>query len=267
MKTFLFANLRLVSFFYLIRLIGAKEPAYLVEVTKSTSLLERPSARSEKLADAEAGTTLLYLGKSRMGTWVKLQDSDGLKGWVPTDRTDYSEIKNQSDQFNKIQEINEESAVADHPSPSKEEMMDEILQYKHNESKTIRKFRIAPLMRWTSESEPASTRLGLRGDYALTPLAWASAEISFPSPHIKSHSSDISAALRYVMKTKLWGPSYYGPDFGYSLDKLEDGMRHHFAFGLTGGVVVGPIDFALRVGYDAFAHSRTSAEIQLGVSF
>lgn len=255
----------------------AREVPYLLEVKKDTPLFSRPSIKSQKLAEAEEGTLLLYVEKSKKNIWVKLRDSDGLEGWMPIERTDYKEVDEARSSIQQIQNIsNQSKGIKEEPQKTKEEMMEEALRAR-SEKPFMPKLRVAPIMRWLSDSEPASSRLGLRVDYnlgqtslngngALNP-AWFSAEATFPSPFKAHQNSDFSAALRYVWRAPLWGPLVYGPDLGYSVDNVGSNYRHHFSLGLATGVALGPVDLMLRGAYDFFARSRASVEVQLGVSF
>lgn len=257
--------------------LTARSVPYLLEVKKDTPLFSQPSVKSQRLAEAEEGTLLLYVEKSKKSIWVKLRDSDGLEGWMPIDRTDYKEVDEARTNIQHIQKISsQEKEHTQERQKSKEEMMEEALRARLDKP-FVPSFRIAPLMRWLSDSEPASSRIGLRVDYnlantslngngALNP-AWLSAEATFPSPFISRTHSDFTAALRYVWRAPLWGPLLYGPDMGYSVDNVGSSYRHHFSFGMAAGVAVGPVDLMLRGAYDFFARSRAMAEIQLGVSF
>jgi len=255
----------------------AREVPYLLEVKKDTPLFSRPSIKSKKLAEAEEGTLLLYVEKSKKSIWVKLRDPDGLEGWMPIERTDYKEVEDARSSIQQIQNISNQAAQEKaEQQKTKEELMEEALLAR-NEKPFMPKLRIAPITRWLSDSEPASTRIGLRVDYnlgqtslsgngALNP-AWLAAEATLPSPFISHSSSDFSAALRYVWRAPLWGPLVYGPDLGYSVDNVGSSYRHHFSFGLAGGVAIGPVDLMVRGAYDFFARSRAMVELQLGVSF
>ncbi|MEZ4814534.1 MAG: SH3 domain-containing protein [Bdellovibrionota bacterium] len=273
MKTWPFIK---CAFFLNILCLSAKEVPYLLEVKKDTPLFVRPSIKSKQLAQAEEGTVLLYLEKSKRSIWVKLRSADGLVGWMPISRTDYKEVESARSSIEEIRRISRlTKEVPDKKNKSREEMISELSKAQGSES--FRPFlRIAPLQKWTSDAEPASSRMGLRVDYNLglhalgrasaVDPAWASVEASLPSP-FSSHSSDFSAAARYVWRAPLWGPFVYGPDMGYSIDKVRSDYRHHFSLGLASGLFVGPFDLTLRGAYDFFAQSRASVELQLGVSF
>jgi hypothetical protein len=265
------------SFLFLSLFSSAKDLPFLIEVKKDTPLFLRPSIGSEKLVEAEAGTMLLFVEKSKKGIWVKLSDADGTSGWMPTDRTDYQEVKQAQVSMEQIQSISQRE-VPEAKQKTKEEMMEEALRAREAQEQNSfnPNLRIAPLMKWLSDSEPTSTRIGLRVDYNLgsTSLgpqqilgpAWAAVEASFPAPQVKGES-DFSAALRYVWKAPLWGPLVYGPDIGYSIDKVRSEYRHHMSLGLATALVLGPVDLMLRGSYDLFSQSRLGVEVQLGVSF
>lgn len=258
----------------------ARELPYLLEVKKDTPLFAAPTMKSERLGVAEAGMTFLFVEKSKKGIWLRLKDADGTYGWMPADRTDYKEVSDARQSIEQIQQISS-AAYKENltKQKTKEEMMEEALKARAEaQEEAFRSpfLRLAPLMKWLSESEPASNRIGLRIDYNLghsslankgvLDPAWASLEATFPSPQI-SHSSDFSAAARYVWRAPLWGPFLYGPDLGYSIDNVDSDYRHHLSVGLSGGIALGPVDLMLRGSYDFFAQSRMGVEAQLGVSF
>lgn len=267
---------KLAIFLFLLNFIYAAEIPVLVEVQKDTPLFSRPSIKSERLAEAEAGTLLIFVNKSKKGIWLQLKDSEGMSGWMPADRTDYKDIANAREQVKILEENTyQQKENLDKKTKSKEELMEEIMRSRA-QKESLPFLRIAPFLKWVNKEEPTTSRIGLKVDYNLgqTGLAhknvlnpaWAVFEASFPSPFVNSNS-DMSFALRYSWKAPLWGPFVYVPDIGYSLDKLEDAYRHHLSLGLAGGIEIGPLDIRIRGGYDAFAHSRSSVDVQLGVNF
>ena len=270
----------LILFFTFLQFLQAKDISYLLEVKKDTPLFKRPSTKSPKVADAEEGTLLLFVEKSTKGIWVKLRDSDGLEGWMPTNRTDYSEVnaaRETNDQIQQISRLDKSERNIDKKQATKEEMMEEIMRQKREQVEAFNpRFRIAPLMRWSSDSEPASTRMGVRGDYNLGNLAlsgqdrvgqaWGVVEATFPAPQVSS-KSDFTLAARYATRAPIYGPLFYGVDFGYAVDNVKSQYRHHFSTGLSGGFQIGPFDLMTRAAYDFFCRSRYYIELQLGVAF
>jgi hypothetical protein len=69
------------------------------------------------------------------------------------------------------------------------------------------------------------------------------------------------------LRAPLIGPIQYGPDLGYSIEKVRSDYRHHFSVGLASGIVLGPVDVTARAAYDFFSRSRYYIEAQLGVAF
>ena len=67
--------------------------AYVLEVKKQTKLFDRPSSSGNFVGQADEGTYLIFLEQSKKGLWIKAQDSDGLSGWLPKDRTDFEDIE------------------------------------------------------------------------------------------------------------------------------------------------------------------------------
>src|SRR5437763_4320342 len=66
---------------------------YILEVTKDSALFEEPSAKTQKIGDAEKGMNLLFIEQSRKGFWLKVKDSGGSVGWIPKNRTDFAEVE------------------------------------------------------------------------------------------------------------------------------------------------------------------------------
>ncbi len=284
MKTWLFTSFFLLftSFAY------AQKIPYLLEVKKETPFFLRPSLKSEKLAEAEVGTLLMFVEKSKRGIWVKLRDADGLEGWMPLDRTDFLEVDAARESLERVTRIsqkpenvnNKESFVGE-GQKSRDELIEEIQQQQQQaraQQQQPSTLRLSPFARWLSKAEPAArSRLGIRFDYALGPVTLSGAnrkgmtsiavEASLPRPQQNARSEDYSAALRYVGRAPFWGPFVYGPDLGYSVDKVKNEYRHHLSVGLAAGVVRGPFDIHLRGAFDFFAQSQASFDIQIGVSF
>ena len=193
MKTWLITRERsLFLFFSVVLLSGeikAREFPYILEIQKNTPLYDRPSLNGKKVATAEEGTNLLFIEKSKKGLWVKLKDGDGLEGWMPIQGTDLTEVLNATSSRDRMQEISKQEKFED-KKISLEEQQREILAQKAASVPFDPFLRIAPLMRWLSDSEPVSTRLGIRVDYNLARYAlvgkgrmgrtWAVAEATFP---------------------------------------------------------------------------------------
>jgi hypothetical protein len=229
--------------------------------------------KSKVIAEAEEGTILLFREKSQKGFWLKLYSYDGTTGWMPADRTDFKEVQSSRETQKMIEDIAREDLLASRREPAKPIKMEDLPQPKKSA-----RFRLAPFSRWASESLPAKERLGLRADMSLGHImpksygeapvqAWAALEGSLPSPALKEKVNDYTFAARYVWRKPFLGLFSYGPDMGYSVDKVHDKYRHHFSLGLSGAVHFGVLDFSLRGGYDIFARSRYMLDLQLGVSF
>jgi len=63
----------------------------LIEVLKSTSVYSKSSRKSKRLAVAEKGTLLVFIGVK--GSWLKIEDIDGMQGWLKKKNTNYKEWK------------------------------------------------------------------------------------------------------------------------------------------------------------------------------
>lgn len=243
---------------------------YILEVTKLAGLYEGPSTKTKKIADADQGTFLLFVEQSKRGIWVKVKDSEGTMAWIPKGLTDFAQVE---DARIGMDIVAKESKVAkeEREVPKEVPTADET-----TEAALPKKYRVASLYRLASKSSPSRERLGIRVDLSVRQMPMSDAkrvgqtaiafEATFPSPRIE-HEQDISGAIRFAGRTTVWGPFFYGPDFGYAVDKLERNYRHHLSLGLLGGATLGPLDFSARIGYDFFCRARAVIEIQMGFSF
>lgn len=68
------------------------KPSPIVEVKKEAPLFVKPSASSMAIADVPVGTLALARQLSPNRTWVLLEDSDGVQGWFPTNRSNLAAV-------------------------------------------------------------------------------------------------------------------------------------------------------------------------------
>lgn len=69
-----------------------KNKGVLLQVTSSVPVFSSPSPSAAKVAQADEGTVLLVIQVSKKKTWVEIEDESGVRGWVPTNRTDLEEL-------------------------------------------------------------------------------------------------------------------------------------------------------------------------------
>jgi hypothetical protein len=74
-------------------------PTPVIKLTQKSPLFEKPSARSESLGIADEETPVLARALSPSETWILVEDSDGNRAWVPTDRSNYKAIRLMDDNF------------------------------------------------------------------------------------------------------------------------------------------------------------------------
>lgn len=67
-------------------------PSPIIEVKKEAPLFLKPSASSTAIADVPVGAQALARQLSPNKTWLLLEDSDGIKGWFPTDRSNLAQV-------------------------------------------------------------------------------------------------------------------------------------------------------------------------------
>ncbi len=264
MKTFLTRWLSFIFFFTNFPIFANKiqDNSYILEVKKDSGIFESPSSKSKVLAQADKGTYLIFLEKSKKGLWLKVQDSGGLSGWIPSNRTDYEEIeklnKQGIDSFLENEKVTKDN--------------DEI---KNNFYDKERNYRLSPLYRKASYSVESQSLLGLRFDWKLPsgpflgePRKSYLISVEAVTPYdLQKISMEFGGAIRLGMQIPFYKWLFYVPDYGYSFEKHKGQLHHHFAIGLSGGVDMGRLDLRARIGYNFFSQSYASMEVQLGCWF
>ena len=242
------------------------QPSYVIEVKKNSKLFEKPSSKGKIVGQVDEGTNLIFLEKSIHGRWIKVQDSDGVGGWLPKDRTDFEDI-----------EKSVESMVAAKDIEKKEEIeKSEKEQLKGLEiSHSATNYRLSPFYRILSQDKNFSSLLGLRFDINTgfsglsgerKGLRTLSLEGALPGKFNKI-TDGYAGALRFAMKAPFFQSFFYSPDYGYSFENRNSSFYHHFSLGLTAGLDLGRIDARMRAGYEFFSGSHATIEVQLGCWF
>src|SRR5690606_22630876 len=68
-------------------------PTPVIKITQKSPLFAKPSARSETLGLADADTPVLARALSPNTTWLLVEDSDGNRAWIPTERSNFKLIR------------------------------------------------------------------------------------------------------------------------------------------------------------------------------
>jgi hypothetical protein len=67
----------------------------ILKLKRNTPVFSKPSPRSRVLADAYADTVVILRRLSPKQNWAWVEDEDGHKGWIPTNRTNWYDLKTQ----------------------------------------------------------------------------------------------------------------------------------------------------------------------------
>lgn len=266
MKMFPIRWAKFLSVFFALSLFAGKknQPSYIIEVKKKSKLFERPSSKATVIGEADEGTNLIFLEESIKGFWIKAQDSGGLVGWLPKDRTDFGDI---------VQSVESEAVSKNIEKREKNKNILEKSKDLENFS-GVKNYRLSPFYR-TFLNAKRTTLLGLRFDLKTGFLDlngernrsyFLSVEGALPTQFQKV-SDGFSGALRFSMKAPLNEIFFYGSDYGYSFENNDFSFYHHFSVGIFGGLDLGRIDARLRAGYDFFSGSHATVEVQLGCLF
>lgn len=264
MKTFLTKWVSFLFFFINLNLFAKKasENSYILEVKKESSIFQTPSARSKIIAKADQGTYLIFLETSKRGLWVKVQDSDGQSGWIPKNRTDFEEIENRN------------KHEADSFKPEEKNKKEES-ELRSEFFETNRNYRLSSFYRKSVYSPESRFHLGLRFDWKLPTDSFrsdrgngyiVSAEVS-TQQDFQHLSKEFGGAVRLGRQVSFLNWLFYVPDYGYSFEKTNGSLNHHFSLGLSAGVDIGRLDLRTRFGYNFFSKSYASVEVQLGCWF
>ncbi len=259
MKMFHFA--KLLVFILSLRIVSATP--YILEVTKKSNLFERPSAKSQVLAEAEEGVMLLLVDISKQGRWLKIKDAEGTEGWIPVNRTDYGQI-------HKAREVIEDMAIED--KNIEKEYRKRALEAEKISKLRKWKIRLAPIYRIIDKKLPNTPSYGGRFDwvYGMTPIrnesSFALNRLGF-SATVPTVGHGYSGTLQYSSVMPVWGPLFYAPEIAYSFDKVAHANRHHLSLSVGAGVQFNIFDLGIKVGYDFFSNSRAHGEVQIGCTF
>ena len=240
------------------------ESNYIVEIKKSSKLFDAPSSKAKIIGAAEEGTYLIFLEKSMKGLWIKVQDAEGVSGWLPKNRTDYGDI---------------ESSVSDSTSNSTKLRNN---QRKNNEKDIEEtntyddlKYRLSLFYIINSRAESPKSFSGIGFDLGLPSISFEktknkvnffSIEAGMPSG-FGSLSNSYMGAFRFGMKTPVFNRVFYGLDYGYLFEKRSSIFKNHFSLGLSLGLILSRFDLKARFGYDMFSRSSANVGVQLGCLF
>lgn len=260
MRMFLIKWASFLSFFLTVTLFARQvnQTSYIIEVKKNSKLFEKPSSKGKVVGQADEGTNLIFLEKSIQGRWIKVQDSAGVGGWLPKDRTDFEDIEKSVEGIVAVNDIEQEEHLKD-------------VEISHSATN----HRLSPFYRIIPQDKNFSSLLGIRFDINTGFLGLSgetkglhtlSIEGALPSNFHKI-SDDYSGALRFAMKAPFFKSFYYSPDYGYSFENKNSSFYHHFSVGLSAGFDLGRIDARMRAGYDFFSGSHATIEVQLGCWF
>jgi hypothetical protein len=268
MKMFRIKWANLFLFFICFNLFGNQKntSAYILEVKKASKLYDVPSAKGVVVGEADVGTFLIFLEESKKGLWIKVQDSDGLSGWLPKDRTDYEDIERSV-----LDSQNSESVKGNSRESLKQNSNDREKTYFESPSN----YRISPFFRIYSKAIMGRYEAGIRFD-----LKMPSADLSTKSSKVnllsfdagipfnsKESSYGYSGAIRFGMKKFFLQNFFYLFDYGYSVLSSNSQLHHHLSLGLSTGVDVYPFDIKTRLGFNIFSGSNATLEVQIGCRF
>jgi len=216
--------------------------APVLSVTRQAPLFEKPSSRSKLLAEADPDTPVLGRALSPQGSWILVEDSEGNRGWMPTERSNYKEVSELRDQVLPVDPSTK--AEPNFETPDNELAMPEVpvaegprnweISAGYREGINAGVTTVFPIGFAFFQSAP-DQRVGLRVDMDLgaskTPYAW---RISFLGryPWVGSFFRELDIGY----ERQKSDPVRAGLSAGYS---LGFGVSKRLSFSLRGGLFLG----------------------------
>lgn len=215
-----------------------------LSITRTAPLFDKPSAKAKLLAEADPGTPVLGRELSTQKSWILVEDADGNRGWMPTERTNYKDITELQDQLlpgntswqteMKDMAPEELSEEQNEPQAPRTRSGNWELSAGYREGISDRVQTVFPLGLAYLESR-ASQGVGVRADFdfggARTPYAW---RLSFLGRYAWVGSFFRELDVGYERQN--FTPARAGLSVGYSLGM---GLSSRMAFSLRGGLFFG----------------------------
>ncbi len=256
----------IIFFFCLSSVVFAqvKNRSEIIKIVRTSPVFERASAKSKIIADVDQGSSFFLIKTSPKGLWLFVEDEDGNKGWVPSNRTNYS-TNTQKSTVKKTPHFN--------IGPQKRE---ERSQRSQNSGPSANSFSLlAGVIARQAFDDPNGQRsYGVILHKSLT----SSQDSSFSEPDFmnllsigamlsESELSDLAFPLKYSIfwHSQSWD-SFLGPDLGVIYFSGEKSLIS-LSVGLNILHTFSNFYFKLRPGFETFEKSRFSVELELGGHF
>lgn len=182
----------------------------LLQITEDVPVFLKPDPRAPRMANAEAGTVLLVLEVSSKRSWVKVEDDEGTRGWIPVDRTDLPDLLKAQIQLRDSQRA-ETKALLEGPPPEADPF-DESSASRYQDSARLTHV-LGPVWQWNHGAAwgilysalfdfQISERGGVRQRSLGAEAAWLR----------KSSANLYEFRLRFSSRYPSHVPLSYGPD-------------------------------------------------------
>ncbi len=215
-----------------------------LQITRTAPLFDKPSAKAKLLAEADPGTPVLGRDLSTQKSWILVEDSDGNRGWMPTERSNYKDIFDLSDQLLPVDpswktKMNDLSSEEASPEPTEAPSQSSRggnweLSAGYREGISDRVQTVYPLGLAYLESR-AAQGVGVRADFDIggdtIPYAW---RVSFLGRYAWVGSFFRELDVGYERRSL--SPTQAGLSIGYSLGM---GLSSRVALSLRGGLFLG----------------------------
>jgi hypothetical protein len=215
-----------------------------LQITRTAPLFDKPSAKAKLLAEADPGTPVLGRDLSKQKSWILVEDADGNRGWMPTERSNYKDVSELSEQLlpvdpswkSEMSDLSaEEESLESNEAPSQSSRRGNwelSAAYREGISDGVQ--TVSPLGIAYLESR-AAQGVGVRADFDLggdrVPYAW---RLSFLGRYAWVGSFFRELDVGYERRNL--SPTQAGLSVGYSLGM---GLSSRLALSLRGGLFLG----------------------------
>lgn len=249
-------------------------PGLLLTLKKPTSVYAQPSAKSKILADVDANTLVILKKSSPKKLWIYVEDEDGNGGWVPSVRTNFTDILAQQRLEARLQREEKLSQSKEDDEENQSAQREEKQALKNQASHELgflgRRGFPDPNGRWG---------LGLYYRYMSPPVLISGKETSqssrlgIESGYLNFHN-DFSIPLRMKWLSRKSDSLFVmGPDIGIFFMRIKSPNKSLSRWSASLGYCAGisPLDtgfsLLLRGGLEFFHNNRTSLELTTGWVF
>lgn len=243
----------------------------LIKITRATPVYTKPSLKSQAIADVDKETLLLVKKVSSKKIWLYVEDEDGNTGWVPSQRTNFSDVTHQANALKEAAELEKQEAEQDRKKNQLsldqiEERKRSAHSFRHHLSALGRRAFTDPNGDW---AYGPSYRLMLPSVAMRHGNEYQFNRLGFEIAFLKSEEK-FSLPLRFKFlgqKENSWVAT--GPDLGLFFTKLKRDSKWSGSVGYSVGINPpnSGLSLLLRGGAEFFSKNRLSIEVSSGWVF